>query len=109
MKGRERTLAEGLPGGLPLENISLPLTFLLGTALVSLVRRIESWGFHFLDCQQHTPHTEKLGAVLVPREQFLSDLSRALAEPTRRGSWTDSLDSDGPVEDREGEGSEVCA
>ena len=78
-------------------------------ALVSLVRRIESWGFHFLDCQQHTPHTEKLGAVLVPREKFLSDLSRALVEPTRRGSWTDSLDSDEPVEDREGEGSEVCA
>ena len=76
-------------------------------ALVSLVRRIESWGFHFLDCQQHTPHTEKLGAVLVPREQFLSDLSRALEEPTRRGSWTDSLDGPVPGENHEEE-SEVC-
>ena len=77
-------------------------------ALVSLVRRIESWGFHFLDCQQHTPHTEKLGAVLVPREQFLSDLSRALEDPTRRGPWTDSLASDEPAEDLEDEESEVC-
>ena len=56
-------------------------------ALVSLMKRMEAWGFHFLDCQQHTPHTEKLGAVLIARDQFLSDLARALKAPTRCGSW----------------------
>ncbi|MEE3328497.1 MAG: leucyl/phenylalanyl-tRNA--protein transferase [Myxococcota bacterium] len=64
-------------------------------ALVSLVGRIEEFGFHFLDCQQHTPHTEKLGAVLVSREQFLADLAQALKEPTRRGPWTERVDSSG--------------
>ena len=56
-------------------------------ALVHLVKRMEAWGFHFLDCQQHTPHTEKLGAVLVSRDQFLSDLELVLKAPTRCGSW----------------------
>ena len=66
-------------------------------ALVSLMRRIEAFGFRFLDCQQHTPHTEKLGAVLVPREQFLTDLSHALEEPTRRGAW--ALEAGAPKEE----------
>lgn len=57
-------------------------------ALVTLMRRIESWGFHFLDCQQPTPNTEKLGAIAVPREEFLLELARALEAPTRCGSWS---------------------
>ena len=56
-------------------------------AFVSLVRQIEVWGFHFLDCQVHTPHTEALGAIEWPREEFLVAQVRALAEPTRRGRW----------------------
>lgn len=56
-------------------------------AFVALVRQIEEWGFHFLDCQVHTPHTEALGAVEWPREEFLGALERALQEPTRRGRW----------------------
>ena len=56
-------------------------------AFVSLVRQIEAWGFHFLDCQVHTPNTEALGATEWPREQFLAALVGALAEPTRRGPW----------------------
>ena len=56
-------------------------------AFVSLVRQIEGWGFRFLDCQVHTPHTEALGASEWPREEFLEALEQALAEPTRRGRW----------------------
>jgi leucyl/phenylalanyl-tRNA--protein transferase len=56
-------------------------------ALVGLVRQIEAWGFHFLDCQVHNHHTGALGARDFPREQFLAALDRALEEPTRRGRW----------------------
>ena len=56
-------------------------------AFVSLVKQIDAWGFHFLDCQVHTPHTEALGASEWSREEFLNALERALAEPTRRGRW----------------------
>ncbi len=56
-------------------------------AFVALVRQIEAWGFHFLDCQVHTTNTEALGATEWPREEFLDALDRALDEPTRRGRW----------------------
>lgn len=57
-------------------------------ALVGLIRRIESWGFDFLDCQVHTEHTERLGAREWPRSEFLAALERALESPTRRGRWS---------------------
>ena len=56
-------------------------------ALVTLVERMRAWGFHLLDCQAHTPHTEALGAVLWPRADFLELLAAALAAPTRCGVW----------------------
>lgn len=56
-------------------------------AFVALVRQIEAWGFHFLDCQVHTDHTESLGATEWPRGEFLEALARALEVPTRRGRW----------------------
>ncbi len=56
-------------------------------ALVALVRRMEAWGFRFLDCQAHTPHTERLGAVLRSRDDFLAQLGEALEAPTWCGTW----------------------
>ncbi len=35
--------------------------------------------FHFIDCQVHTPHLEKLGAIEVPRNIFLEKLSITLS------------------------------
>jgi len=56
-------------------------------ALVALVDRIRAWGFRALDCQAHTDHTERLGAVLRPRTEFLGLLEEALEAPTRCGKW----------------------
>jgi len=61
-------------------------------ALVYLARQIEAWGFDFLDCQAHTPHTERLGAREWPRDDFLDALDRALEAPTRRGPWRLEVD-----------------
>lgn len=57
-------------------------------AFVHLVRQLQAWGFHFLDCQVHTPHVEHLGARLWPRQRFLHTLAQAVQNPTRRGPWS---------------------
>lgn len=38
--------------------------------LVMLCRQLERWGFPLLDCQVHSPHLERMGAELIPRERF---------------------------------------
>lgn len=58
-------------------------------ALVRLVERLRDWEFRMVDCQVHTPHLERLGAREWPRDDFLDELALAIAEPTRRGPWTE--------------------
>lgn len=50
-------------------------------ALVYLVRHLKSCGFLLLDTQYLTPHLESLGAVEIPREDYLRRLHQALALP----------------------------
>jgi leucyl/phenylalanyl-tRNA--protein transferase len=57
------------------------------TALVTLIRQLDAWGFVLFDCQTHTPHVERLGARAWPRSRFLRALAGALEAPTRRGAW----------------------
>ena len=57
------------------------------TAFVYLVRQLGAWGFHFIDCQMHSDHVERFGAVAWERPHFLNALARALRLPTRRGRW----------------------
>lgn len=40
-------------------------------ALVALCAQLRAWGFPLLDCQIHTPHLERMGAEMIPRERFL--------------------------------------
>lgn len=56
-------------------------------AFVRLVEQLERWGFELVDCQVHTRHLERFGAVRWPRERFLGALDRAVRRPTRRGAW----------------------
>ncbi len=56
-------------------------------AFVHLVRQLQTWDFHFLDCQVHTDHLARFGAVEWPRQRFLRSLDEALRRPTRRGLW----------------------
>lgn len=57
-------------------------------AFVRLVRQLEVWGFHFVDCQVETEHLVRFGAVLWPRDRFLDALASALEAPTRVGRWS---------------------
>ena len=56
-------------------------------AFVHLVRRLQAWDFHFLDCQIYTEHLARFGATPWPRTRFLKALEKALEEPTRKGPW----------------------
>jgi leucyl/phenylalanyl-tRNA--protein transferase len=50
-------------------------------ALVGLVERLRSAGAVLLDVQWLTPHLASLGAIEVPREQYLQRLETALRTP----------------------------
>jgi leucyl/phenylalanyl-tRNA---protein transferase len=56
-------------------------------AFVALVRQLARWGFELIDCQQHTRHLARFGAVLWSRKCYLEALARGTERPTRRGAW----------------------
>jgi leucyl/phenylalanyl-tRNA--protein transferase len=52
-------------------------------ALVHLVERLRERGFELFDVQFRTEHTARLGAVEIPREEYLARLRQALGRPAR--------------------------
>ena len=57
-------------------------------AFVHLVEQLAVWGIELIDCQVHTDHLARFGAVEWPRPEFLEALESALKQPTRRGLWS---------------------
>ena len=57
-------------------------------AFATLVAQLEAWDFDLIDCQVHSEHLERFGAVLWRRRRFLEVLADSLARPTRRGRWS---------------------
>lgn len=57
-------------------------------AFVTLVEQLGRWGIDLVDCQVHTEHLARFGAVEWPRERFLRRLAGVLEKPTRIGRWT---------------------
>ena len=56
-------------------------------ALATLVEKLKSWDFHFIDSQMTTEHMIRLGARELPRRIFLKRLQLALRHPPKRGRW----------------------
>ncbi len=54
---------------------------------ITLVQWLEKQGFHFIDCQTHTPHLESLGGKLIPRQAFLAALQAAQAGGVEPDRW----------------------
>jgi leucyl/phenylalanyl-tRNA--protein transferase len=54
-------------------------------ALVHLVAHLRARGYQLLDVQQWTPHTGRLGAVEIPRIEYLRRLARAIDLPVTFG------------------------
>jgi leucyl/phenylalanyl-tRNA---protein transferase len=63
-------------------------------AFAAAVSQLDAWSIGLIDCQVHTDHLARFGAVEIPRPQYLSELAAALDQPTRRGRWTFELDLD---------------
>lgn len=57
------------------------------TALITLAVKLNQLGFHFIDCQVYSKHLESLGAVKIPKEEFLKELKKGLKFETLRGIW----------------------
>lgn len=47
-------------------------------AMVALMVHLERRGFRFVDVQMPTPHLERMGAVAIPRDDYLAYLGEAL-------------------------------
>jgi len=57
-------------------------------ALVYLAQLMQHLKFHFIDVQQETSHMQSMGAVVIPRKDFLRSLENALNYNTIKGKWT---------------------
>lgn len=57
-------------------------------AFVLMCRLLFAHGFHFVDAQVYTQHLERLGAIEIPRTEFLDLLSSALKSADSRGPWS---------------------
>ena len=51
-------------------------------ALVGLVQRLQSRGFELFDVQQSSTHIQRMGAVEIPRQDFLRRLKLAISRET---------------------------
>jgi len=58
--------------------------------LVTLMQRLEGWGFAFMDCQVQSAHLESMGSVPVPRGDFLRMLTRLCDERVSESAWMDA-------------------
>jgi leucyl/phenylalanyl-tRNA---protein transferase len=61
-------------------------------AFAAAVAQLDAWEIRLIDCQVHTDHLARLGAVEVTRAEFLARLKVALDAPTRRGRWAFEID-----------------
>lgn len=57
-------------------------------ALVYLSALLHELNFKFIDVQQETSHLKRMGAILVPRIEFMKMLRNALQNKTIIGKWT---------------------
>jgi leucyl/phenylalanyl-tRNA---protein transferase len=67
-------------------------------AFVTLLGNLVAWDFAMVDCQVHTEHLERFGALEWSRRKFLRALASALDAPTRLGPWRFDLTPAGALE-----------
>jgi leucyl/phenylalanyl-tRNA---protein transferase len=57
-------------------------------AFVRLVRQLQRQEFRLIDCQVHTPHLASLGAISIPRREFVRILGESCGGQYAPGCWT---------------------
>jgi leucyl/phenylalanyl-tRNA--protein transferase len=58
-------------------------------ALTALARRLQLWGWPWIDAQVGNEHTASLGSIAVPRPEFVGELDRLVRIGEPVGRWTD--------------------
>lgn len=58
--------------------------------LVELMRRLDDWGYAFMDCQVQSDHLQRMGSVPVPRADFLQMLARLCEEAVSPAAWREA-------------------
>lgn len=56
-------------------------------AFAALSRWLFDRDFMFIDCQMHTDHLQSLGAMDIPKAEYLELLAKAISFPTLKGKW----------------------
>lgn len=56
-------------------------------ALATLAGQLKLWGYPLIDCQVYSEHLARLGAVLLPRHEFVQQVQQLCALADRPGSW----------------------
>ena len=57
-------------------------------ALATLAATLHGWNWRLIDAQVENPHLLRMGAVHLPREEFLQHVRLAVREEGREGPWT---------------------
>jgi leucyl/phenylalanyl-tRNA--protein transferase len=66
-------------------------------ALWSLCHTLEGHGFHFIDCQQDTPHLRSLGAFTITRKEYLDRLDEAVSNQSLTNNWSTWATAPNPI------------
>lgn len=64
-------------------------------ALVSLAQQLQRWQFPLIDCQVHSDHLARLGAKILPRNDFIRMMQPLCDKQQSPGHW--QLDADLPT------------
>jgi leucyl/phenylalanyl-tRNA--protein transferase len=56
-------------------------------AFVTLVERLNAWGYQLVDCQVHSKHLVSLGAEELARDDFVALLNRYCEWPVHASAW----------------------
>jgi len=60
-------------------------------ALYYLVEKLNNWDFAIIDAQVYTNHLESLGGEMIPRNQYMQILEKALQIKDVTGSWEERV------------------
>lgn len=61
-------------------------------ALALLAAQLRRWQFPLIDCQMRTEHLASLGAIEIPRRQFLQVVAELVKQPPVPSPWTPDPD-----------------
>lgn len=61
------------------------------TALAALAFRLRQWGWPLIDAQVENPHLLRMGAVPMPRPEFLARIGTLTGQLGRIGTWTEDF------------------